>query len=164
MMSLRTLRDLPSAPRARVRDPWELIGLPYVRNGNSPARGFDCFTLLTYVRWHWFGLTTPAGLADRTGASHYLGAMIRRAIARGESARGAWMRQARPSAGCAIGCGRLAISPLTHCGVWLTIDQGGRLEEGCLHALERVGVCWTPGERLAHLFGRVEFYELCRAS
>lgn len=147
--------DIPPAPRGELpASPRLLVGAPYVRGGNTPDIGFDCFTLMAFVRWHWYGLETPpVTVPTRPLAATVLCAlMIRRALGKHANV-GPWRRIERPQEGCAVALGRARVSRLHHCGVWV--------DGGVLHALDRVGVAWTPGDRIGDLFGRVEYFDLC---
>lgn len=132
-----------------------LVGLPYVRGGNHPAEGFDCYTLMSYVRQRWFHRATPTvGIPSARLSPVRAGALgIFRALGGKERIASPWIECAR-ACGCAVALGRWRIGRLHHCGV--VIDQG------VLHALHTTGVVWTPLDRLRDLYGRVEFFE-CRA-
>ena len=135
------------------------MGSHYVRGGNTPAVGFDCFTLLSYVRWVFYRLPTPGDIPARPLPAMVACALgIRRALGHRERLPGPWQAMRAPQPGCAVLLGRSVFGRLHHCGVWLPGEGGG-----VLHALEVAGVVWTPGMRIAELFSRVEFYE-CRAS
>ena len=150
---------LPAAPRLQpLASALELIGTPYVRGGVTPETGFDCFTLLCYVRWHWFARPTPVPAPFprrplKVGLSCAL--MIRRVLRAPAASEdsGVWVR-CEPRDGCAVALAQTRFGHLHHCGVWI--------DGGVLHALERVGVAWTPGGRIEAFFPRAEFYE-CRA-
>jgi hypothetical protein len=148
---------LPAVPRLQpLVSVMDLIGTKYVRGGVTPETGFDCFTLLAYVRWHWFARPTPihAPFPRRSltvGLSCAL--MIRRVLrAPVRNTQSAWMR-CEPQEGCAVALSQTRLGPMHHCGVWI----GG----GVLHAVMGSGVVYTPGTRLETLFPRAEFYE-CR--
>jgi cell wall-associated NlpC family hydrolase len=144
---MSALDDITLAPRAApYASPLQLIGVPYLIGGRSPALGFDCFTLLAYVRWHWYGRATPIAL-DLTARPMSATRACAWGIARSVSA---W-RACAPSEGCAVALGRAPRSRLHHCGVMV----GG----GVLHAFERTGVVLTPLDRLPGVFARVECYE-----
>ena len=151
--------DIPLGPRrAMFSSPLDLVGVAYARGGVTPDIGFDCFTLLCFVRWHWFARCTPfAGIpARKLTCAQACAIGIRRALGRGNAEPVLpWRRIAEPIEGCAVALGRMRCGRLHHCGVWV---QGG-----VLHAYERLGVAWTPGTRLAELFARVEFYECAPA-
>lgn len=147
--------ELIRLPRTAPASPAELIGLPYTRGGNTPEKGFDCFTLMAYVRWHWFRRPTPIGdIPKRHLPPAALCALtIRRTLGRRvDEVRGPWER-CEPHEGCAVALAQCALSRFHHCGVFV--------DGGILHALDRVGVCFTPAPRIRELFARVEFYE-CR--
>jgi len=147
------LDTIPAAPRcAPLASPLLLVGVPYVRGGVTPEAGFDCFSLMSYVRWHWFERVTPwAGIPARKLTSTQACAYgIRRALGAHETLA-PWHRLGEPSAGCVVALGRARLARLHHCGVWI--------EGGVLHAYESLGVVWTPRARLPELFARVEFYE-----
>jgi hypothetical protein len=147
-----TLRDaLPSSPLT-------LVGTPYVRGAVTPETGFDCFTLAAFVRWHYYGRHTPIAVQlpkpHRNPIMH-CALVIRRMLGgrRADALAPPWQSIATPHAGCMVALGRTSFGPLHHCGVWV---QGG-----VLHALEGVGVAFTPVDRLHGLFPRVEYFE-CR--
>lgn len=145
---------LPQVPRsAPLASPLQLVGASYVRGGVTPEVGFDCFTLMAYVRWHWFAKPTPfAGIPARKLSTAQACAIgIARALGRGESIDVPWRAIATPSEGCAVALGRARLGRLHHCGVWI--------EGGVLHAYESIGVVWSPGWRVTDLFARVECYE-----
>lgn len=149
--------DLLTVPRqAPLISVFELIGAPYTRGGVTPETGFDCFTLLAYVRWHWFKRPTPICAPfprRRLTMGVACAVMIRRVLRAPAVDESAWVR-CEALEGCAVALAQSRLGPLQHCGVWVS--------GGVLHALEGVGVAWTPGERLQALFPRAEFYE-CRA-
>jgi hypothetical protein len=46
--------------------PLDLVGVRYRLGGVTPQAGFDCYSLLCYVRAHWFDRPTPfAGIPAR---------------------------------------------------------------------------------------------------
>lgn len=142
------------------REPLELVGLPYKRGGNIPEVGFDCFTLLAYVRWNFYHRSTPGEIpARKMSAAAACALGIRRALGHRERLGGEWVAMEAPREGCAVALGRSRLGRLHHCGVWVGQGFG---DSGVLHALEGVGVVWTPGLRIIDLYSRVEFYE-CRA-
>jgi len=147
------LESIPDAPRSSpLASPLLLVGTPYVRGGVTPETGFDCYTLMSYVRWHWFERETPwAGIPARKLSSAQACALgIRRALGAHETLT-PWQRLDEPREGCAVALGRAKLARLHHCGVWI--------EGGVLHAYELLGVAWTPRARIGELFARVEFYE-----
>lgn len=147
-MSVVELRRRPLA------SPLDLIGAPYLRGGVTPEAGFDCYTLAAYVRWHWFTRPTPGGEipSPQLSCAQACARGIRRAFGGRHGELSKWQACA-PAPGCIVALGRSRLSPLHHCGVWIN--------GGVLHAFDRIGVAWTPGDRIGELFGRVEFYE-CR--
>jgi hypothetical protein len=56
--------------------------------------------------------------------------------------------------GAAVALGRYKVGRLHHCGCVVNA--------GVLHALETVGVVWTPLARLGELYRRAEFFECLR--
>lgn len=156
-MTLQTfidIEDVGDIPRWRapLRSPLELVGVPYVRGGVTPAVGFDCFTLVSYVRWHCFQKITPliAVRPRRSIATSVLAALaIRRTLGSREFVS-PWLR-CEAHSGCAVALGRTTFGRLHHCGVFV--------DAGVLHALDSCGVVWTPATRIATLYGRVEYYE-----
>jgi hypothetical protein len=139
--------------RAPFASPLELVGTPYVRGGVTPDDGLDCYSLMAYVRWHWYGRRTPlVGIPARPMTTAQACAWgIYRALGGRERLASAWTQLREASEGCAVALGRLRASRLHHCGVYV--------EGGVLHSFECIGVAWTPAERMPHLFARVEFYE-----
>lgn len=137
-----------------VSVPLDLVGVPYQRGGVTPETGFDCFTLMAYVRRRWFGRESPVGeLPHRALSTSVLCAvMLRRAL--GSPLSSAW-EPCEPSEGVAVALGMRRFGRLHHCGV--------RVAGGVLHALEGAGVVWAPGNRIDQLYSRVEYYE-CRVS
>lgn len=154
--AMNVVDDIPDAPRGVLASPLLLIGTPYARGGVSPVQGFDCFTLLAYVRWHWFGKLTPmvGDIPKRKLPPGVVCAIcLRRALGRPrDEVPSPWTRCGIRE-GCVVALGQFHVSRLHHCGVWI---QGG-----VLHALESCGVAWTPGGRIGELYKRVEYYE-CR--
>lgn len=76
----------------------ELIGTPYRLRGTDPGTGFDCFTLVHYVRTRYLGLPTPVC-----------------------SRRSLW-QHCEPHLGCVVGLAQRSFGRLHHCGV--LIDEG----------------------------------------
>jgi hypothetical protein len=137
--------------RARLL-PESLVGSPYKRGGTNEAEGFDCFTLLEYVRRVYYGKKTPhAGIPAADMPSMQACALaIYRATGGKEQVSTVWYRT-DPVDGCAVALGRSRYGRLHHCGVLV--------DSHVMHALETVGVTMCPLERMWYLYGRVEFYE-----
>lgn len=129
-----------------------LVGVPYVRGATDPAVGFDCFTLLEYVRREFYGRTTPtAGMPAPHLTSAQAAALgIYRALGGHEHTPGPWV-PCEPTDGCAVALGRRRFGRLHHCGVLV--------DSHVLHALNSAGVVLTPIDRIWYLYSRVEFYE-----
>ena len=135
---------------SELREPLELVGVPYLRGGDD-SRGFDCFTLVRYVRARWFARATP--LTYEPSVSTRALVSIQLGFAR--CTRGAeplWSVCA-PQLGCVVGLARTHHGRLHHCGVLVG--------EGVLHCQESAGVMLTPLDRLRELYGQVECFE-CR--
>lgn len=148
---------IPSAPRrAPLASPLKLVGTRYTRGGVTPETGFDCYSLLCYVRWQWFHRRTPfAGIpARKLTCAQACAIGIRRALTDHPDWVSPWLRQDVPTAGCAVALAHTRFARLHHCGVWIEGAQGG-----VLHASEVLGVAFIGSDRLRDLFGRVEFYE-----
>jgi len=147
----------PPLRRALAASPRALIGIPYVRGGVTPEVGFDCFTLTAFVRWHWYARRTPITAAfpkARKSSVLQCALMLRRMFGRElERIAAPWEHCACAHPGCVVALGMAKCGPLHHCGVWI--------DDGVLHAVEGVGVAWTPAARIESLFRRVEFFE-CR--
>lgn len=132
----------------------QLVGVPYLRGGQSRAAGFDCFTLLEYVRREFYGRATPhAGIPAPVIPSARAAALgIYRALGGREFVTSPWV-ECEAVDGCAVALGRSRFRRLHHCGVFV--------EAYVLHALDTCGVVLTPLERVWYLYARVEFFE-CR--
>ena len=137
-----------------VRDPMELVGVPYKRGGTDPASGFDCFTLVRYVRQEYFGRETPAGTmpTEHLTSAQAAALAIFRALGGQERINTPWV-ECEPAEGCVAALGMWKVSRLHHCGVLVNA--------GILHALESPGVVWMPIERVWDVYARVEYFE-CR--
>jgi cell wall-associated NlpC family hydrolase len=129
-----------------------LVGSPYRREGDTPRGGFDCFTLVRFVRKEYFGLETPAGHipAEHLTSTQAAALAIFRTLGGKERIGSPWV-ECEPHDGCVVALGLWNISRLHHCGVVLS--------RGVLHALERAGVVWTPMQRIDELYRRAEFFE-----
>jgi hypothetical protein len=133
-------------------NPMALVGTRYMRGGSTPAEGFDCFTLLRYVREHFFSRKTPivgvpSAMLSSTQAAAFV---IERTLSGPEKRTTPWASCA-PAQGCAVALAEHKVSRLHHCGVVC--------DAGVLHSLEGCGVLWTPFTRLHDLYARVEFFE-----
>jgi hypothetical protein len=129
-----------------------LVGAPYVRGGNTPWEGFDCFTLVRFVRKHHFSRETPTGgiPAEKLTSARKAALAVYLAFDGKERIASPWL-ECMPTAGCLAALGQWKVSRLHHCGVVVG--------EGILHALDRCGVVWTPMLRIRDLYARVEFFE-----
>jgi cell wall-associated NlpC family hydrolase len=129
-----------------------LIGTPYRRGGNDAREGFDCFTLVRYVRKHYFERETPAGSipVGHLTSSQAAALAIFRALGGKERIGSPWL-ECWPHQGNVVALGSWKVSRLHHCGVVI--------DDGVLHALESCGVVWTPMMRLHDIYARVEFFE-----
>src|SRR5262245_60093284 len=81
-----------------------LVGTPYARGGFSPEEGFDCYTLMQYVRHTYFHLKTPGiGIpSPRLPSATAAALAIFRALGGRERVASPWLELARPVDGCAI--------------------------------------------------------------
>lgn len=133
----------------------ELVGAPYKRGGDSVVQGFDCYTLVRYVRAAYFGVATPIlGIPSSTLTSGQAAALaIYRTLGGRERMPLLWAEcDAYP--GAVVALGQYRLGRLHHCAVVVNA--------GVLHALETMGVVWTPLDRLRDLYKRVEFFECLR--
>lgn len=145
-----------------MRDPLALLGKPYVLHGTDPAVGFDCWTLVEYVRRECFGLATPLARGDAFELPENKFVALNRALSVIGAAQdcGAWQRVETGAPGDVVGLSLSERIPLHHVGVLLP--------QGVLHAWAGVGrvgigsVILTPFARLSPLFAQVEVYT-CRA-
>lgn len=129
-----------------------LVGRPYLRGADNPRDGFDCFTLVCYVRLHHFARPTPAGSipVEHLTSSQAAALAIYRTLGGKERVGSPWL-ECEPAPGCVVALGTWKVSRLHHCGVVIS--------DGVLHALESVGVVWTPMRRIRELYARTEFFE-----
>lgn len=121
-----------------------LIGLPYEEGSFGPDT-FNCWGLLYYVQQNYFKIQMPmAPLGDAQACKELFNTKL---------STGDWVRLEQPL----HGCGALMRGGETpHVGIYLDIDGGG-----ILHAMEGVGVIWTPVYKLRSLsFGRTQYYRL----
>jgi hypothetical protein len=120
------------------------IGLPY-ENGSFGPDSFNCWGLLYFIQLNYFKIQMPlAPLGDPVACKN---------LFEGQISLGQWTRLERP----VHGCGALMRGGETpHVGIYLDIDGGG-----ILHAMEGVGVIWTPVYKLRSAsFGRTQYYRL----
>ena len=130
----------------------DLVGVRYTRGGVSPATGFDCFTLMAYVRHHYFGRPTPVlGIPATPMPSPRAAAQAIFLTLGGKERVGSAWHNCEPIAGVAVAMGSWSFSRLHHCGVIVG--------NGVLHALEGAGVVWTDHNRLSDIYARVEYFE-----
>jgi cell wall-associated NlpC family hydrolase len=130
-----------------TRDPTRLIGIPYVRGAADPAVGFDCWTLVEYVRREYFGLATPlVSPGYRSGAG-----MIADAQASGH-----WHKLSVASPGAVVGMAMAKRLPLHHVGVAI---EGGVLHAWNGYSANAGSVMLTPWTHLKPMFARAEVYE-----
>lgn len=138
-----------------AQPPESLVGAPYKRGGLNDTEGFDCFTLLEYVRRVYYGRKTPhAGIpAPELTSTQAAALAIYRATGGRENVPSPWVA-CTPDDGCAVAMAISRYGRLHHCGVLVG--------ENVLHALENVGVVMTPALRIPDVYSRVEFFE-CRS-
>lgn len=137
-------RKIPGAFTMNSHDVNFLVGLPYEKGSFGPE-SFNCWGLLYFVQLNYFKVQIPfAPLEDSEGC---------RKLFDDQLGQGSWARLERPE----HGCGALMRGGETpHVGIYLDIDGGG-----ILHAMEGVGVIWTPFYKLRSLsFGRTQYYRL----
>jgi hypothetical protein len=129
-----------------------LVGAPYTRAGNTPREGFDCFTLVRYVRKHYFQRETPTGgiPSEKLTSARKAALAVYLAFDGKERIDSPWL-ECDAAEGCVAALGAWKVSRLHHCGVVIG--------DGILHALDCAGVVWTPMRRMHELYARVEFFE-----
>jgi cell wall-associated NlpC family hydrolase len=129
-----------------------LIGIPYLRGAETPRDGFDCFTLVRYVRKNWFSRATPTGgiPAEQLTSARKAALAVFLAFDGKERIDSPWL-ECDPCDGCVVALGVWKVSRLHHCGVII--------RDGVLHALPTAGVVFTPMRRLREMYARVEFFE-----
>lgn len=120
------------------------IGLPYEEGSFGPD-SFNCWGLLYFVQRNYFKVSMPsAPIGDSEACKTMFESQLQ---------SGAWASITSPTHGCGA-LMRGGESP--HVGIYLDIDAGG-----ILHAMEGVGVIWTPIYQLRALnFGRTKYYRL----
>jgi hypothetical protein len=128
-----------------------LIGAPYLRGGHSRVEGFDCFTLLEYVRREYYNRVTPVHASAVMGSMFPPALACARGIYRTLATDRGWHPLQERTQGCAVALGRFHIGRLHHVGVVVG--------NGVLHAAAGIGVCWLPGDRVAEVYARVEYFE-----
>jgi len=113
-----------------------------------PENGFNCWGLLHYVQKHYFSVKMPvAPIGDRETCLRMFADRVEAKV---------WAHVEKPSHGDGA-LMREGKNP--HVGIYLDIDGGG-----ILHALEGMGVIFTPCQDLNyHGFGRVKYYRLNNA-
>ncbi len=123
-----------------------LVGLPYKEGSFGPAEeGFFCWGLLFYVQEAYYGVRMPkAPIGDAEACVKMHEDLLVRHV---------WETIQNPVDGCGA---LLRGGQRPHVGVYLS-NEGG----GILHALEGVGVVFTPVSELASYgFGRTRYYRL----
>lgn len=117
------------------------IGLPWVAGARGPD-AFDCWGLLRYVQAAHFGRALPD--LPEFGA-------VARDLYQARMTSRAWESIAVPEHGAGV---LMRDGDAPHVGVWLDCEGGG-----VLHAMERVGVVWTPRQSLRLIgFSRLKYY------
>lgn len=134
-----------------MNDPLQLVGVPYRREGNNVGEGFDCFTLVRFVRAEFYQRLTPLTQPSTTLPAESACMLGFHHATRGNGAL--WYRCA-PQEGCVIGLARYSFGRLHHCGV---LVRGG-----VLHAMQDAGVMFTPFGRIRECYMQVEAFE-CRS-
>ena len=119
-----------------------LIGRPYALGADGPEC-FDCRGLLLYCQRRFFGKTLPAlplGLAMRE-------------VFAGQLQAGHWALVQSPAHGDGV---LLRGGDHPHVGIWLTCTG-----PGVLHALEGIGVVWSPAATLRLMsYSRLRFVRI----
>lgn len=130
----------------------ELVGTNYAPGGRDPAAGFDCYGLMAYVRREYYGRPSPVlGIPSPPIPSTRAAALAIYLTLGGAERVGTKWFQVEPVGGSAVAMGNWSFSRLHHCGVMVG--------DGVMHALEGVGVVWTPHRRLSEIYSRVEYFE-----
>lgn len=121
----------------------DYIGLPYKEGGDTLA-GFNCWGLLRHIQRVHFGVIIPeVPISDPVASAEW--------FKQGYEG-GTIIPVETPTHGCPV---LLKGETLPHVGVYLDLDGGG-----VLHALEGVGVVFTPKFELRRAgFTRVKFYK-----
>jgi len=133
-------------------NPLDLIGVAYLRGSDDIAQGFDCYTLVRFVRAYYYGRPTPlAAPPARKWQGPAACALGMHHARRATRTRAPLWQQCEPHLGCVVGLARFKVERLHHCGVLIP--------EGVLHAMRDAGVMLTPCARLTELFAQVEYLE-----
>jgi cell wall-associated NlpC family hydrolase len=119
----------------------QYINRPWASGARGPDT-FDCWGLLAWVQRHHFGIALP-DLPDVPDE--------RRDLYHAQMEAGSWRLVDRPVHGCGV---LLRGGDRPHVGVYLNLDGGG-----VLHALEGVGVVFTPRPQLRMMgYPRASWY------
>lgn len=124
------------------------VGIPYKEGGLGPD-AYNCWGLLIHIQREYFGVNVP--LVPLGNVPECLG-MFKSAIDDGE-----WTQVDKPNHGDVV---ILRSGSDPHVGVYVDVERGG-----ILHALENIGVIFTPMTQLNMLgYGRCKFYRAKNAS
>lgn len=153
-------------------DPLDLLGVPYVLGASDPAIGFDCWTLVRYVRATYFDLDTPLAISLRDApdiqpseriqsAGNHVSVRHAQRLIEAAQRTGQWRRvDGPPSPGMVVGMSLSHRTALHHVGVAI---PAGVLHAWCGPSVRGIGsVIVTPWNHLRPIFADVEVYE-CRA-